>query len=59
MPPFYEGAAHLMLFLTRAGLVFSPTTDCRAIVARLAQLMLLLDRDLKDLTHYGCRHLNF
>ncbi|WP_334146221.1 hypothetical protein [Hyphomicrobium sp.] len=39
MPPLYEQAAHLLLFLTRAGLVISPG-DYHAVLMRLSELLL-------------------
>ncbi len=36
MPPFYEDAAHILLFLTRKGLILQPGVDCRVVIAHLA-----------------------
>ena len=53
MPPHYEDAAHILLFLTRAGLVISPWIDSRIVIMRLAHLMDKLTSDARGLTHYG------
>lgn len=53
MPPFYEDAAHLMLFLIRAGLVIRPGVDCRIALLRLADRLLVRQRDARGLTHFG------
>lgn len=53
MPMFYEQAAQLLLFVTRAGLVIRPGVDCRAVLLRLAELMHASLRDARGLTHFG------
>ena len=53
MPLFYEDAAHLLLFLMRAGLVIKPGVDCRLVLQRLAELLRAANRDARGLSHYG------
>ncbi|MCZ7593722.1 MAG: hypothetical protein M5U16_01500 [Hyphomicrobium sp.] len=52
MPPLYEHAAHLLLFLTRAGLVISPGTDCQALLTRLAEMLLATSSRRGRFSHY-------
>lgn len=49
MPPFYEDAAHILLFLTRKGLLIQPGIDCRIVLMHLAGC--LNGADLNGLSH--------
>ncbi len=53
MPTFYETAAHMLLFLMKAGLTANADVDCRRIVAYLAE-RLEHDRErLSGLSHFA------
>lgn len=49
MPPFYEDAAHILLFLTRKGLLLQPGVDCRMVLLHLAKCLDGLE--LQGLSH--------
>lgn len=39
MSPFFEDAAHLLRLLTASGLTVSRSSDCRAIIMRIADVL--------------------
>ena len=51
MSPYYETAAHTLLFLCRAGLTIRAGVDCRAVVWRLAFMIDLRNAKYADLSH--------
>lgn len=53
MSPHYETAAHTLLFLNRSGMLMTPGTDCRKVVARLAWMIDRRQSHNRDLSHAG------
>ncbi len=53
MPPYFEAAAHILLFLTKAGMMIRAGVDCRAVILRLAHMIELRNTRYSDLTHAG------
>lgn len=53
MPPYFEAAAHILLFLTKAGMMIRPGVDCRAVILRLAYMIALRNSTYSELTHAG------
>lgn len=53
MPPYFEAAAHILLFLTKAGMMIRAGVDCRAVILRLAYMIELRNTRHSDLTHAG------
>lgn len=52
MPTYYEDAAHMMLFLTAAGLQFASGVDPRAVLTALAKGLERDQRRLLKLSHF-------
>jgi len=52
MPPLYEQAAHLLLLLTRAGLVIRPGADCQVLLTRLSEQLLAAITKNGRVSHY-------
>lgn len=53
MPYFYEDAAHMMLFLTRAGLTIRPDIDVRIVLKHLANRLKADAQALRCLSHFA------
>ena len=53
MPPYFEAAAHILLFLTKAGMMIRAGVDCRAVILRLAYMIALRNSTYSELTHAG------
>lgn len=53
MPPYFEAAAHILLFLTKAGMMIRAGVDCRAVILRLAYMIELRNNLYSGLTHAG------
>ena len=53
MPPYFETAAHILLFLTKAGMIIRAGVDCRAVILRLAYMIALRNSHYSDVSHAG------
>ena len=53
MPPYFEAAAHILLFLTKAGMMIRVGVDCRSVILRLAYMIELRNNLYSGLTHAG------
>ena len=53
MPPYFEAAAHILLFLTKAGMMIRAGVDCRSVILRLAYMIELRNARYSGLTHAG------
>lgn len=51
MPPYFETASHILLFLTKAGMMIRAGVDCRTVILRLAYMFALRNTHYADLTH--------
>jgi hypothetical protein len=53
MSPYFEAAAHILLFLTKAGMMIRVGVDCRSVILRLAYMIELRNNMYSGLTHAG------
>ena len=53
MPPYFEAAAHILLFLTKAGMMIRAGVDCRSVILRMAYMIELRNARYSGLTHAG------
>ncbi len=51
MPPYFETASHILMFLTKAGMMIRPGVDCRTVILRLAYMIELRNTRYSGLTH--------
>lgn len=53
MPPYFETAAHILLFLTKSGLKICAGVHCRTVILRIAHMIELRNVRYSSLTHAG------
>ncbi|MEQ1694950.1 MAG: hypothetical protein ABL901_03830 [Hyphomicrobiaceae bacterium] len=51
MPIYFETASHILLFLTKSGMMIRAGIDCRTVILRLAYMIELRNTRYSELTH--------